>query len=448
MRTKPHPAESDLSHQRRNSHPAGKAKSDSRALLPQQAKNDKSRAQAPARRGSAKAARVTPAPKGTIIVFGILFWYPLAGVTYQFLHYLLALRRLGYDPYYIEDSGRWIYDPVLSDLSPDASGNLRSIVPILEHYGFGQRWAFRGNYPGGRCYGLSEAAILRLYHEADAFLNVTGAQEIREEHLHCRRRIYVESDPVAAQIKVAQGEPSTIATLSAHDTLFSFGGNFGAPDCQVPLEQFRWLPTRQPIALDLWENGVPPQANGAAYNTIATWQNTGKDLTYEGKTYYWSKDREFKKFLNLPRQRSVPFELAVGVDGKVRKTIESNRWRLADPVGVSRDMHRYRDYIRNSRGEFTVAKDQNIRLRSGWFSDRSACYLAASRPVINQDTAFGSYLPTGKGLFAFRTMEDILAAVDEVESDYAGNCRAAREIAAEYFAAEKVVGSLMQRAGL
>jgi hypothetical protein len=115
---------------------------------------------------------------------------------------------------------------------------------------------------------------------------------------------------------------------------------------------------------------------------------------------------------------------------------------------VSSDPARYRKFIVDSRGEFTVAKDQNIRLRSGWFSDRSACYLAAGRPVINQDTGFGSYLPTGKGLFAFQTLEDILGAVDEIERDYAGNCRAAREIAAEYFAAEKVVGSLLERAKL
>ena len=113
-------------------------------------------------------------PKGRIIVFGILFWYPLAGVTYQFLHYLIALRRLGYDPWYIEDSGRWIYDPALNDLSPDATGNLKAVVPILEKHGFGERWAFRGNYPDGRCYGLTEPQLLQLYREADGFLNVTG----------------------------------------------------------------------------------------------------------------------------------------------------------------------------------------------------------------------------------------------------------------------------------
>src|SRR5688572_7326257 len=133
--------------------------------------------------------------RGRIIVFGILFWYPLAGVTFQFLHYLIGLRRLGYDPYYVEDSGRWVYDPALNDLSPDASRNVETVAKVLEAHGFGDRWAFRGNYPDGRCYGKSNDEILRLYGEADAFLNVTGAQEIREEHLLCPRRVYVESDP-------------------------------------------------------------------------------------------------------------------------------------------------------------------------------------------------------------------------------------------------------------
>jgi hypothetical protein len=382
-----------------------------------------------------------------IIVFGILFWFPLAGVTFQFLHFLIGLRRLGYDPYYIEDSGRWIYDPALNDLSPDATNNLNAIVPILEAHGFKDRWAFRGNYPGGRCYGMTEENILRLYREAEAFLNVTGAQELRDEHMTCRRRIYVETDPVAAQIKVAQGNKETIAALKAHDTHFSYGGNFGKPDCRVPLEGFNWVPTVQPIVLDLWKNNFH-EANGAAFNTIATWHNKGKDIVYNGDTYYWSKDREFKKVLDLPKRRPIPFELAVGVDDKTRQLLNANQWRVTDPIKLSSDTASYRQFILNSRGEFTVAKDQNIRLRSGWFSDRSACYLAASRPVINQDTAFGNYLPTGKGLFSFQTIEDILVAVDAIESDYQGNCRAAREIAAEHFAAEKVLNSLMTRAGL
>jgi hypothetical protein len=384
--------------------------------------------------------------RGRIIVFGILFWYPLAGVTYQFLHYLIALRRLGYDPYYIEDSGRWIYDPALNDLSPDATRNVQAVAAVLEAHGFGDRWAFRGNYPDGGCYGMTADQILKLYREADAFLNVTGAQEIRDEHLVCPRRIYVESDPFASQAKVASGDAEMIAALAAHDTHFSFGENLGHADCSVPVERFTWLPTRQPIDLDLWQHSSA--VDGAPYTTITTWHNTGKDITFRGERFYWTKDREFEKFLDLPRRRNVPFELAAGVDEPVRRRLHEHGWQQRHSVDLSADINRYRQYIQRSRGEFTVARDQYVRPRTGWFSDRSACYLAAARPVITQETGFSKFIPTGRGLFAYTTMDAVLAAVDAIESDYERHCRAAREIAAEYFSAEKVVGSLMARAGL
>jgi hypothetical protein len=389
----------------------------------------------------------SPKSKGKIIVFGILFWYPLAGVTYQFLHYLIGLRKLGYDVYYIEDSGRWIYDPVLNDMSPDVTGNLNMVVPYLEAHGFGDRWAFRGNYPDGKCYGLAESKILQLYKDADAFLNITGAQEIRDEHRAIKRRIYVESDPFASQVKVAKGDQGMIDMLAAHDTHFSFGENLGAADCDIPMERFRWLPTRQPVAIELWNNGSP--IGGPAYTTITTWHNKGKNLEWRGDTWYWTKDREFEKILDLPKRRPVQtFELATSVDETIQKLLRDHGWRQTGSVEISRDAELYRQYIQQSRGEFTVARDQYVRPNTGWFSDRTCCYLAAGRPVITQETGFSKFLPSGRGLFGFKSLEDILAAVDAIESDYTGHCRAASEIARHYFAAEKVVGSLMERAGL
>jgi hypothetical protein len=317
---------------------------------------------------------------------------------------------------------------------------------VLEAHGFGDRWAFRGAYPEGRCYGMTDQQILTLYREADAFLNVTGAQEIREEHMQCRRRIYVESDPFASQVLVATGEQGTIAALAAHDTHFTFGENVGNPDCTVPVERFSWLPTRQPVIVDLWRH--THSAKGAPYTTITTWHNTGKDVTYRGERYYWTKDREFEKFLDLPKRRSESFELAVGVDDALRQRLLDNGWRQRRSIDLSASVTGYRDYIQRSRGEFTVARDQYVRPRTGWFSDRSACYLAAGRPVITEDTGFGKFIPTGRGLFAFTTMDDVLAAIDAIESDYEGHCRAARELAEAYFGGEQVVESLMSRAGL
>ena len=383
--------------------------------------------------------------KPKIIVFGILFWYPLAGVTYQFLHFMLGLRKLGFDPYYVEDSARWIYDPSLRDSSPDAQPNIDAVAPILSEYGLGDRWVFRGNYEGGKCYGMTESQIAELYRTADVMINVTGAQDLWQEHLRCPVRVYLETDPVEAQIQIAQGNQRTIATLDQYTHHFTYGENLGCPDCLLPVERYNWRPTRQPVLLELWEP-LPPVGN-AAYNTIATWKNKGKDIVYQGETYHWSKDREFVKVIGLPLKRPVPFELASDVDAETRILLEASRWRVADPIHISRNIQRYNQYIRQSRGEFTVAKDQNIRLKSGWFSDRSACYLAAGRPVINQETGFSNHLPTGKGLFSFQTMDDILAAVDAIEADYVGHCRAAREIAEEYFAAEKVLGEIMDQIG-
>jgi hypothetical protein len=386
-----------------------------------------------------------PSRKGKVIVSGIMFWYPLAGVTYQILHYLIGLRRLGYEVYYVEDSGRWVYDPVSDALSPNAADNVAAVAPSLEAHGFGEQWAFRGRYPDGKCYGLSGDQINQLYSEADALLNINGAQELLDEHMGRMRRIYVESDPFAFQVEIARGDATAIRTAASYHSLFSFGENLGAADCSVPVVRFNWMPTRQPIVLNLWTN---PFDGGERYRTITTWSNSESEVAYDGQTYYWTKDREFVKVLQLPMRSDAEYELAAGVDDDVKDMLSSHGWHHADSVEISRGLQCYRTYIQRSRGEFTVARDQYVRPVTGWFSDRSACFLAAGRPVITQETGFSKYLPTGEALFAFRTIEDILAAVDAIETDYQGHCRAAREIACEYFAAEKVLGSLMRRAGL
>jgi hypothetical protein len=185
------------------------------------------------------------------------------------------------------------------------------------------------------------------------------------------------------------------------------------------------------------------------FTTIANWRQSGKDIEWNGDTYLWSKHHEFLKFIDLPRRIPQPIEVALSqVDAEALRFLHAHGWRVLGATNLSRDIAPYREYILASRGEFTVAKDQNVRLRSGWFSDRSACYLASGKPVITQDTGFGNILPTGEGLFAFASMEELLAAFETVNAEYERHAHAAREIAEGYFKAETVLQTMMDEVGL
>ena len=383
--------------------------------------------------------------KGRIVVTGMAFYIPLPGVVYQVLHYMTALRHLGYEVWYVEDSTRWVYDSAAQEVVADASANVAIVASLLDAHGFSDRWGFRNEHETGRCYGMTSSQVQSLYASCDALLNVTG-QSLHDDQLACARRIYVETDPFATQVKLAQGDAETKARLAGHDTWFTFGENIGAADCGIPDSGFPWLPTRQPVDLDVWQPTLVSE--GTRYTTITTWVNHIDSVKHDGEVYHWRKDLEFEKFLDLPGRSSQSFELALTVERSVLQMLESHGWHHVTSTEISKSPDRYRDYIRSSRAEFTVARDQYVRPRTGWFSDRSACYLAAGKPVITQDSAFGKFLPTGRGLFAFTSLDDIIAAVDMIETDYRSHQAAALEIAAEYFAGEKVVGSLMERAGL
>lgn len=393
---------------------------------------------------------ITPAPtKGKVLVFGIAFWFPMGGLPYQFLHYVVGLRRLGYDVYYLEDNTRWgCFDPDKIEFTRDIQKSLDRVVPLFERYGLKDRWAYRVPYMDGKTYGMTDSEIDQLIRDADAFLNITGSQEIRDEHMKIPCRILIESDPVMPQIEVEAGKADLIKFMDSHTKIFSFGLNLHRPSCKVPTVRYNWLPTIQPVLMDEWANDF--DTAGKPYTTVGTWENRGKDLVYKGETYYWSKHHEWLKFVDLPEKVAHvgKLEMASDVNDEVRKMLTGKGWSLNSAMHVSRDVDRYRNYIQTSRGEFTVAKDQNIRLNSGWFSDRDVCYMAAGRPVITQETGFSEHLPVGEGLFGFRTMDDVKTAMETIERDYAKASRRAREIAAEHFAAEKVLASLMERAGM
>ena len=373
---------------------------------------------------------------------------PVAGVVWQTLHYLIGLERLGYDPYYVEAHAR---TPSMFMELPDDDGAGRAAAfldGVFERFGFADRWAYQALHGDGRCYGMSERSLNQLYGSAALIVNLHGGTEPRPEHVVTDRLVYLETDPVEVQIQLAAGRRETIDYLRPHCAYFTFAENYGRPDCKLPVSSdFNFLPTRQPVVVEFWRgDGLPPSDR---YTTIGNWRQQWREIRLGDETYSWSKHLEFSKFLDLPARAGRRFDLALaGCEGQDLRTMEAHGWRVRDAMPLSQNLDVYRHYICHSRAEFTVAKDQNVRLRTGWFSDRSATYLAAGRPVITQDTAFGNSLPTGRGLFAFSTLDDIAAAVETIEADYARQSAAAREIAVEYFDAVRVVGKLIDEVGL
>jgi hypothetical protein len=385
-----------------------------------------------------------------IVLLGMMTRHPVAGVVWQNLHYLLGFQRLGFDAYYVE-AGAHQPSSMLPGSDDDdyrSTAAASFISAVMERFDLGDHWAFHALHEDDRCYGLSEAELNGLYASADLIVNLHGATMPRREHFATDRLIYLETDPVALQIELHQHLRETIDFLSPHRAFFTFGENYGQPDCLLPVtDRFCFHPTRQPVVVDLWQ-GCRTRAH-ERFTTVGNWQQMWREVDLDGETYGWSKHQEFLKFLDLPSRVGERFELALSrCDEPDRQMLEANGWRVRDALSFSTDLDAYRDYIARSHGEFTVAKDQNVRLRSGWFSDRSATYLAAGRPVINQETGFSNILPTGDGLFAFQTIEDVVAAIERIDSDYEGQCRAAREVARAYFSHDVVLGKLVADVGL
>jgi hypothetical protein len=387
-----------------------------------------------------------------IVVLGAITQMPVAGVVWQVLHYLEGLRRLGHDVSYIEDTGSWPYDPELDTITDDPEPAAAWLERLMEGAGFGGRWAFVSAANEHKIWGMTHERMRTVLDRATALINLSGHTILKDAHLGVPVRIYLETDPVTPQLEIAMGREFTIDLLAAHTHHFSFGERLGLPGCMVPVERFSYRPTRQPVVLDWWP---PPSsfprlpAGGLRFTTVANWEQTYKDLVFAGESYTWSKSAEFLKLLDVPRKAGAMIELALALDDKrTIATLERSGFSLVHARPLSRDPNAYRAFITASGAEFTAAKDQNVRLRSGWFSDRTATYLATGRPAVVQDTGFDVALPTGEGLLPFRTADEAVECVERVASDYERHSRAAHEIAAEHFRAETVLERLLSEAGI
>jgi hypothetical protein len=385
----------------------------------------------------------------TIVFAGYLVRYPLGGYAWQMAHYLLGFRALGHDVWFYEDTGAWdcelAYNPVTDEYARSYEYGMTATASFLGKIGFGDRWVFF-DAPRGVKYGPGAGRLDALLKDADLVVSFGPVNLLPAEFAAHRPAVFIDSDPIYAQLRLDNGDEGLAAILDAHTAHFTFGENIGKPGSLLPTAGYNWHATRQPVAIELWENAGPP---GNAYTTVGRWNAEGRDMQYRGETFRWRKRTEWYRFLDLPSMTGRKFELAMDVESVPGdpERLSSHGWHVVDPLHASTDPWAYRNYLRCSRGEFTVAKDMNVRLRSGWFSDRAACYLAAGRPVVEQDTGFGDVLPLGPGLHAFNSIEAAAEAVRTIESDYARASAHASEVAREYFAADRVLASMLSIAG-
>jgi hypothetical protein len=366
-----------------------------------------------------------------ILFAGIIARYPFGGVTWCSLMYLLGLRALGHEVFYIEDTGECVYDPVQNTRATDPSYGTSYIHSALEPFGFGDRWSFV-NYDA-TYHGRRAEDVRRYCADADLFLNLSGGSWFwRDEYARIPHKAFIDSDPAFTQLAIAKAEPWYVAFFERFDHLFTFGANIGTAASPIPVGAFTWHKTWQPIAIDEWSTSVAPRDR---FTSVMTWQI--ESFTDVGG----NKDQEFVKYIDLPSRTRQRFELAINGPERL---LREHGWQTVPAMRVSRTPSEYRDFIQQSKAEFGVAKHTYVSSRSGWFSDRTECYLASGRPALVQDTGWTAHLPSGSGLLAFTTPDEALAGLDGINGDYARQAAAAAEIARAHFDASIVLPKLLE----
>jgi hypothetical protein len=377
-----------------------------------------------------------PRERLRIAVSGMVAGEPdQGGAAWSVLQYVLGLRRLGHDVVLVEPvesaSGTRLED------SPSARA-LAAIAAAqeLEH-------AALVSPDGDLCAGMSRQRLLELLRGCDLLLNVSGMLTGPDLFGAVPVRAYLDLDPFFNQHWQLRGADMR---FDGHTHFVTVATALGEPGCEVPTLGFEWTVTLPPVVLEAW----PPvdEAPSFPFTTVGHWRSYGP-IEHEGRRY-GLRAHSLRELIELPERTRAEFALALGIHESERADVaalERHGWRLLDPAVVARTPRRYRDFIRASSGEIGVAKEGYVRSRSGWFSDRSACYLACGRPVLAQDTGFAGALPAGEGLLAFSTVDEAAAAAEEVLSRPALHSRAAREIAEESLDSDRVLTELLDAVG-
>lgn len=380
----------------------------------------------------------------TIVVGGYIVAYPLGGMTWHHLNYLLGLHEMGHEVWFLEDSGSYSYpyNPTTWQSSADSTYGRQYLERTFDQYGLPKRYCYYSEFENSH-YGLTKKELNDLLARADLLLCVSGVTPIRPERPRPKRTAVIDTDPVFTQLRMNH-DAQFMDYYRQFDRVATFGRLIGSSQCPLPTHGFKWIGTNQPIALRHWP--MTPRTSDA-FTTIGKWEHTtDRNLEFNGKSYRSSKGIEWMKLIDLPKRTQWQMTMGMlSMPKDVSEEFEKHGWRVVDPEKSTLSCEAFSRFIAQSAGEFTVAKEIYAGLPSGWFSDRSSAYLASGRPVVTQASGFDQWLPTGKGLFSYKTLEEATAALNLIADDYPAHSSAARDIAERFLDSRKVLQELLDK---
>jgi len=378
----------------------------------------------------------------TVVVSGALANRPdNGGGASVRMTWVSALRRLGFDVWFFEQIDRSLLGAEPGEGgAPEESRPARYFRSVTERHGLAERRVLLDER-GASVFGPDRQALEGVAAEAALLVNLSGHLTVPWLFERFARKAYVDLDPGFTQFWHAEGVQG--ARLAGHDGYFTVGLNIGQPGCPIPVDGIAWSPLPPPVVLDEW-----PVEEGDldAFTTVASWRGSYGGVDHRGR-HYGSKAHEFRKFIELPQRLPIPVQIALDIhpaDEGDRVALREHGWELVDPGEVAAEPESYRRYLAGSGAELSVAQGIYVETASGWISDRTVRYLASGRPVLVQDTGFSDHYPVGRGLLAFRTVEEAVTGAESIAGAYDAHRLWARYLAEEFFDSDRVVGRLLE----
>jgi hypothetical protein len=377
-----------------------------------------------------------------IVVLGYIVRGPLGGLVWHHLQYVLSLKQMGHEVLFLEDSDNYAscYDPSSFAITTNPAYGLGFLKGVFKKFGLDNNWAYFDEHTN-TWFGKSKQEVNAFCNKASVVLNLSGMNPVREWWCKIPNRAFIDTDPAFVQIRHLE-DANARALASQHSHFFSFGENIGKAGCTIPNDGFHWLATRQPAYLPAWE--VQSLSINAKWTSVMQWDSYA-EKKFNGQTF-GMKSLSFKELMNLPAHvRNEQIEIAMGSPTAPVEELKQKGWQIISSMIPTQTPWTYQQYIAASKGEWSVAKQGYVATSSGWFSERSLCYMASGKPVIVQDTGFTDFLEAGNGLLAFTNLREAIGCMEKVNKDYSYQCTQARRIVEENFEGTKVLNHLLNR---